>query len=225
MKKLLVTIVIVLAETIAPMQTVSAQDPITLIIKEGITKAIKAVDLQIQRSQNETIWLQNAQKVVENAMTQAKLAEISDWVEKQRTLYKDYFEELWKVKNAIAMYHRIKEVTTKQIALVNEYKNAFSLFKMDANFNQDEIGYMGKFYTGLIDESVKNLEQLFLVVNSFSTQMSDAKRLEIINSVADKVDKHYNDLKAFNNESIMLSVQRAKTKHEVDTVKELYGLR
>ncbi len=225
MKKLLVTIVIVLAETIAPMQTVSAQDPITLIIKEGITKAIKAVDLQIQRSQNETIWLQNAQKVVENAMTQAKLAEISDWVEKQKTLYKDYFEELWKVKNAIAMYHRIKEVTTKQIALVNEYKNAFSLFKMDANFNQDEIGYMGKFYTGLIDESVKNLEQLFLVVNSFSTQMSDAKRLEIINSVADKVDKHYNDLKAFNNESIMLSVQRAKTKHEVDTVKELYGLR
>ncbi len=225
MKKLLVTIVIVLAETIAPMQTVSAQDPITLIIKEGITKAIKAVDLQIQRSQNETIWLQNAQKVVENAMTQAKLAEISDWVEKQRTLYKDYFEELWKVKNAIAMYHRIKEVTTKQIALVNEYKNAFSLFKMDANFNQDEIGYMGKFYTGLIDESVKNLEQLFLVVNSFSTQMSDAKRLEIINSVADKVDKHYNDLKAFNNESIILSVQRAKTKHEVDTVKELYGLR
>jgi hypothetical protein len=225
MKKLLVTIVIVLAETIAPMQTVSAQDPITLIIKEGITKAIKAVDLQIQRSQNETIWLQNAQKVVENAMTQAKLAEISDWVEKQRTLYKDYFEELWKVKNAIAMYHRIKEVTTKQIALVNEYKNAFSLFKMDANFNQDEIGYMGKFYTGLIDESVKNLEQLFLVVNSFSTQMSDAKRLEIINSVADKVDKHYNDLKEFNNESIILSVQRAKTKHEVDTVKELYGLR
>lgn len=225
MKKLLVTIVIVLAETIAPMQTVSAQDPITLIIKEGITKAIKAVDLQIQRSQNETIWLQNAQKVVENAMTQAKLAEISDWVEKQRTLYKDYFEELWKVKNAIAMYHRIKEVTTKQIALVNEYKNAFSLFKMDANFNQDEIGYMGKFYTGLINESVKNLEQLFLVVNSFSTQMSDAKRLEIINSVADKVDKHYNDLKAFNNESIILSVQRAKTKHEVDTVKELYGLR
>jgi hypothetical protein len=97
--------------------------------------------------------------------------------------------------------------------------------KMDANFNQDEIGYMGKFYTGLIDESVNNLEQLFLVVNSFSTQMSDAKRLEIINSVADKVDKHYNDLKAFNNESIMLSVQRAKTKHEVDTVKELYGLR
>jgi hypothetical protein len=134
MKKLLVTIVIVLAETIAPMQTVSAQDPITLIIKEGITKAIKAVDLQIQRSQNETIWLQNAQKVVENAMTQAKLAEISDWVEKQRTLYKDYFEELWKVKNAIAMYHRIKEVTTKQIALVNEYKNAFSLFKNGCKF-------------------------------------------------------------------------------------------
>jgi len=224
MKKLLGTLIIVLGAMIAPLQTVHAQDPITLIIKEGITKVIKAVDLQIQRYQNETIWLQNAEKVAENAMSQAKLSEISDWVEKQRTLYKDYFEELWKVKNAVSTYHRIKEVTTKQVALVNEYKRAYGLFKQDANFKQDEIGYMGKFYTGLIDESVKNLEQLFLVVNSFSTQMSDAKRLEIINSVGDKLDEHYNNLKAFNNENIMLSFQRAKAKHEVDVVKELYGL-
>ena len=41
-----------------------AQDPITLIIKEGITKVIVAVDLKIQRLQNETIWLQNAQKTL-----------------------------------------------------------------------------------------------------------------------------------------------------------------
>ncbi|HNU47553.1 MAG TPA: conjugal transfer protein TraI, partial [Bacteroidia bacterium] len=78
-----------------PIQQLKAQDPISLIIKEGIKKVIKAVDLKIQRLQNKTIWLQNAQKTLENKMSQLKLTEIRDWVQKQKKLYEDYFQELW----------------------------------------------------------------------------------------------------------------------------------
>jgi len=66
-----------------------AQIPIADIIKEGVKKVIIAIDLRIQRLQNETIWLQNAQKTLENQMSKLKLGEISDWVEKQRKLYDD----------------------------------------------------------------------------------------------------------------------------------------
>ena len=38
------------------------------IIKEALKKIIKAIDLRIQRLQNKTIWLQNAQKQLENAI-------------------------------------------------------------------------------------------------------------------------------------------------------------
>lgn len=224
MKKLLVSAVVFVIVSIAPINKVKAQDPITLIIKEGIKKVIKAVDLKIQRLQNETIWLQNAQKVVENTMSQVKLDEITDWVEKQRILYKDYFDELWKVKNIISYYHRIREVTEKQVRLVEEYKRAWALFKQDKHFTANELSYMGEVYTGILDESVKNLDQLFLVTNSFSTQMNDAKRLEIINSASDQIETNYTDLKAFNEQNIMLSLQRAKTKNDVDVVKQLYGL-
>ena len=41
---------------------------------------------------------------------------------------------------------------------------------------------MQQVYTGILDESVKNIDQLQLVINAFVTQMSDAKRLEIINT-------------------------------------------
>ena len=75
-----------------------AQTGILEIIKAGVKKVIIAVDLKIQRLQNKTIWLQNAQKVLENAMSELKLAEIGDWVQKQKTLYADYFDELWKSK-------------------------------------------------------------------------------------------------------------------------------
>lgn len=224
MKKLIVSIGVIVMVSILPLKEVNAQDPITLIIKEGITKVIKAVDLKIQRLQSKTIWLQNAQKVVENTMSQVKLDEITNWVEKQRTLYKDYFDELWKVKSLISYYHRIQEVTEKQVRLVEEYKRSWALFKQDKHFSTDELSYMDEVYTGILDESVKNLDQLFLVINSFSTQMSDAKRLEIINSAADQVETNYNDLQAFNQQNILLSLQRAKSKKGVDAVKQLYGL-
>ncbi len=224
MKNILVSIGLAAMVSILPLNKVKAQDPIALIIKQGIIKVIKAVDLKIQRLQNQTIWLQNAQKVVENTMSKVKLDEITNWVEKQRTLYKDYFDELWKVKSTISYYHRIKEITEKQVRLVDEYKRAWTLFKQDKHFTADELSYIGQVYTGILDGSVKNMDQLFLVINSFSTQMSDAKRLEIINSAADQVETNYNDLTAFNQQNILLSMKRAKGKRDVEVIKQLYGL-
>lgn len=224
MKKLLVIAGIMVLGIIAPIQHIQAQDPITLIIKEGIKKVIKATDLQIQRQQNKIIWLQNAQKTLENAMSETKLSEISNWVEKQRTLYKDYYEELQKVKGIISYYKRIKEITEKQVHLVEEYKRAFSLFKQDKHFGADELSYMGRVYSGILDESVKNLDQVFLVIHSFATQMNDAKRIEIINAAADRIDINYNDLNALNQQGILLSLQRAKAQNDVDAVKKLYGI-
>lgn len=224
MKKLLILIALLGIGTMAPVQKLEAQIDIAAIIKAAVKKVIVAVDLQIQRFQNKTIWLQNAQKTLENAMSKTKLNDISDWVEKQRTLYKDYFDELQKVKSIISYYKRIKEITEKQVHLVQEYKHAYTLFKHDKHFTAEELAYMGRVYTGILDESVKNIDQIFLVINSFSTQMSDAKRLEIINTAADQIDINYNDLKAFNQQGMLLSLQRAKDQNDVDVIKKLYRL-
>lgn len=224
MKKLFVFVSFVLIGTMAPINEALAQDPITLIIKEGIKKVIKAVDLQIQRQQNKVIWLQNAQKTLENTMSKARLNEITDWVDKQKTLYKDYYEELQKVKAIISYYKRVKEITIKQVHLVEEYKRSWGLFKQDTHFTADELTYIGRVYSGILDESVKSLDQISMVINSFQTQMSDAKRLDIINAAADQIDENYNDLKAFNQQGMLLSLQRAKAKNDIDVVKKLYGL-
>jgi hypothetical protein len=53
--------------------------------------------------------------------------------------------------------------------------------------------------------------------------MSDAKRLEIINTVADKIEENYSDLKAFNDQNKMVSIQRASERGEIEYVKKLYG--
>ena len=224
MKKQIYYAALVIMILFIPFEKSNAQDPITLIIQQGITKVIQAADLRIQRLQNETIWLQNAQKVVENTMSKIKLDEITGWVEKQRTLYRDYFDELWKVKGVISYYHHIRDITEKQIRLVEEYKRAWALLKQDKHFTPDEVRFMGEVYKGILAESIKNIDHLFLVVHSFSTQMTDARRLEIVDKAAAGMETAYRDLKAFNQQNALLSLQRARTGTDVERVKQLYGI-
>jgi len=198
--------------------------PILEIVKAVTKKVIKAIDLRIQKLQNKTIWLQNAQKQVENVLSKLKLDEISDWTQKQKDLYKGYYEELAKVKSIITYYQRIKEITKKQTQLVQEYERAWNLFKQDTHFKDSEIQYMERVYTGILEESVKNIDQIFLILDSFATQMSDLKRLEIINKAADQIDGNYDDLTMFNQQNILLSLQRAKTEADVNQVKQFYGI-
>ncbi len=202
-----------------------AQMPVAEVIKQGIKKVILAVDLKVQRLQNKTIWLQTAQKELENTLSATRLDDISGWVKKGKDLYAGYFDELWKVKDAIKMYHRVKEIGEKQVAIVAGYKTAYRLFRQDAHFTAAELDYMASVYSGMLAESVKNIDQLSLVVNAMITQMSDAERMSIINTAGDAIDKVYNDLQQFNSESRLLSLHRSKDAAEAAVVATLYGLK
>ena len=226
MKKYLAVIVLALSIsfTIMPTQQVNAQIPIVSIIKAAVKKVIKAIDLAIQRLQNQTIWLQNAQKTLENVLSKLKLDEISEWTEKQKEQYQKYYEELATVKAVISYYQRIRDITQKQARLVNEYNRAWQVVRQDNHFTTGEVNYMAKVYSGILNESMKNIDQITLIVKSFTTTMSDAKRLELINNAADRVETNYSDLMQFNRQNMLLSLQRAKTADEAAIVKKLYGL-
>lgn len=201
-----------------------AQIVVSQVIGETVGRVIRAIDLQVQRMQNRTIWLQNAQKALENQLSKLKLNEISDWSQKQKDLYSNYYSELWQVKSVIAYYERIKDMTEKQASLVGQYEHAWSLLKSDKHFSADELTYMQSVYSGILQESVKNLDEILVVINSFKTQMTDAKRLELVNKAGDRINNNCSDLKRFNNQNFILSLQRAKDENEVATLKRYYGI-
>ena len=207
-----------------PRQDAKAAIVIAVIIKEAIKKVIKAVDLMIQRIQNKTIWLQNAQRVLENKLSDLKLTEIAEWTEKHRKLFKEYYDELWKVKNALATYQRIRQIIDKQLRIVREFNRAWALVRNDDHFTESEIDYIYRVYKGILDNSIRNLDQLLLVINSFKTQMTDAQRLAIITQAGERIEQNMVDLLEFNMNTFQLSVSRAKTQFEIEKVRKLYGL-
>jgi hypothetical protein len=203
----------------------NAQFPIAAIIQAGITKVIKAVDLKIQKLQNKTLVLQNTQATIQNQMSKVKLTEITDWVNKQKELYKNYFDELRKVKTAITYYHKVKDLIEDQAAMVKEYRDAWAQFRQDKNFTADELDFMAKTYTGMLNESLKNLDQFYLVINSFAAQMTDARRIEIIDNAAAKIGDVFLDLKSFNNQNKAMSLQRSYERGEIEYSRKIYGIK
>jgi len=193
-------------------------------IEEAIRQALIAADIAVQKVQNTTIGLQNAQKALENELSLNSLSDISDWEQKQKDLYSNYFDELWKVKSVISYFRQITGIISQQKALVNEYKQSYARVQNDKNFSPTELNYIYGVYSGIIGESVKSVDQIVTILTSFSLQMTDASRMKIISKASADIEQQTVDLRSFNNKTIQTSFQRAKTTSEVNTLKTLYGV-
>jgi hypothetical protein len=207
-----------------PDKKADAQFVISEVLNQTVGKIIRAIDLSVQKAQNQTIWLQNAQKVIETQLNQLKLSEIAGVGQQQTDLFSKYYNELFEVKALITDYEQVKNITERQAALVREYQSAWSLTQQDDHFTVAELQHISAVYTGILDESVKNLDQLMVVINSFKTQMSDSQRMDLIGRIAKKIDTNYFDLKAFNNENILLSFSRSHSQQDMQSLKNLYGI-
>lgn len=204
-----------------PSTKVNAQIP---VIGDIIAAAINAIDVGVQKLQTETIWLQDAQRVVENTMSELKLNDISSWLQQEKDLYSEYYQELWKIKSYISYYDRVKDIINKQVLIIKEYNQASANFNKDSHFTASELSTMGKVYAGLLSQSADNISQITLVINSFVTQMTDAQRLKIIDDAGSKIDKNYADILQFDQQNEMISLQRSRDANDLNMVKQLYGI-
>jgi hypothetical protein len=208
----------------APVAANAQVTDIISIVSSAAKKVITALDLEVQKLQTQTIALQDAQRVVENAMSELQLGDISSWLSQEESLYKQYYNELWQIKNVISDYDRIQQIIVKQTALVSEYKAAYGLLKQDSHFSTSEVNHMYQVYSGIIQQSVDNLNAILMAITALVTQMSDAARFKIIDGAAGKIDKNYTDMQQFTQENELISLQRSKSQHEINEVKAIYNL-
>ncbi len=205
-------------------QTAQAQIPIVSVVSSAVKKVIAAIDLKVQQLQNQTIALQNAEAQLENKMSLGNLNDLSGWLNKEKSLYSDYYSELQQVKSVITDYDEVKQATQQQVQLVSEYKSAYHLFQQDKNFSASEINYMASVYNGILKESLQNLNEVLLAVSSFQTQMTDGERLLLVHKASGGLQRNLNDLRQFNNNNMAVTMQRAQEKNDMQTVRQLYGI-
>ena len=209
---------------LAPQASQAQVLDIISIINAAVKKVIVSADLEVERLQTQTIGLQNTQKALENDMDQSELTDIAGWVQQQKDLFSEYYQELWQVKNALTAYEEVSAMITKQKQIIAGYKQAYGVLGQDSHFSATEVQHMYAVLSGIMNQSVQNLKNLVMVVNALITQMNDAGRLRIIDETGAGIDRNYTDLQQFSQQSFLLSLQRSRDADDVAATKALYGI-
>lgn len=194
------------------------------VIRAGVTKAIKAMDLKIQRLQNETIRLQNTQKALENELSRQKLEEIRGWAERQRAQYDAYFQELLEVKASLSSLGRLRETLGQFGSLVESHRRAWSLLRQHPAFSEGERRYMEATYAAQLRECARQAQELLFVVKSGTTSMGDGDRLGLLHTSADRLEASVLRLRRFHRQNLMLALRRTQGQREALALRRLLGL-
>ncbi len=202
--KLIILIAFIVVTTNASAQSI---DPVSLII----AKVIKAIDLKVQKLQNETIWLQQAQSLAENELSKTKLSEITGWQKQLSDLYTGYFAELKTVKSSITGMKQIKGIVEMQQQVVMEYGR----IAKDAQIKIQ--------YDALLNTSMDVLQTLYAVLSS-AYSMKDAERLCMVTTLKDAMSHCLINIQAMNKQQLEMIANRVRMEADLQFVKKFNGI-
>lgn len=150
---------------------------------------------------------------------------IKDISEGNFSLHKTFLDGLMEVSPVVRKYKRVVDIINYQVRIVKEYKSAFRQFKENKRFTVTEIEYIGKVYANLFDQSVKNIDDLAMIITAGKLRMSDDERLQAIDKLYEEIVNQYSFLNEFNNSAAILAVQREKDQMDIDLMRKVHGLK
>jgi len=140
------------------------------------------------------------------------------------SLHQFFLDGLMAVNPSVRNYKRIPYIIDYQKLLVKEYKNAYGRFKQDKNFSPQEIEYMADVYNFLFQASLRNIDDLVMIITATKLRMSDDERMRAIDRIFYDMQSKVIFLRGFNNSTQLLAIQRARAANDVRTLNHIYGL-
>jgi hypothetical protein len=139
-------------------------------------------------------------------------------------LHEAFLDGLIVVSPAVRKYPRVTDIISDQGKLVSEYKSSAASFRRDSHFRPEELSYLTDVYDHLASSSLKNLNDLLMVMTDSKLRMSDAERLTAIDRIYSDSRSQLGFLRRFNDRAYQIARQRAKEERERQTIKSLYGI-
>jgi hypothetical protein len=139
-------------------------------------------------------------------------------------LHRTFLDGLLMVNPTVRNYQRVTDIVNFQIILVKEYKSAYNRYKKDGNFSLQEIEYIRRVYDRLFEKSLKNIEDLTIIISPNKLRMSDDERLRAIDRIFHEMQEKLHFLRHFNNNTTILAIQRAKERNDAKVLLSIYGI-
>ena len=140
---------------------------------------------------------------------------VKDMTEGNFSLHKTFLDALMQVSPAVRNYKKVGEIVEYQISIVKESRNGMNRFIKSGNFSGQEINYFEKVYGNLLNQSLRNLDELTMAITADKLRMSDDERLKAVDDIYEQMQDKLLFLRNFNTTSNVLALQRSKEKNDV----------
>lgn len=150
---------------------------------------------------------------------------VKDMSQGNFTLHKTFLDALMQVSPVVKNYKRVGDIISYQILLTKESKIAFNRFSKSENFTLKEMTYFDSVYGNLLNQSLRNLDELLTIVTANKLRMSDDERLQAIDKIYMEMEDKLLFLRNFNASSNVLALQRARESNDVNTAKGMRDLK
>jgi hypothetical protein len=141
------------------------------------------------------------------------------------SLHEAFLDGLFIASPTVRKYPRVADIINDQAMLVSEYKSAANSFRQGGHFNPDEISYMMDVYNNLVSASLKNLDDLSMVMSDNQMRMSDAERLSAIDRIYVDSKNELSYLRKFNGQAAQMAQQRGAHTADQQSINSLYGIK
>jgi hypothetical protein len=140
-------------------------------------------------------------------------------------LHRDFFGSLEIVNPKIKTYSRVADIIAYQVRIVKNISTTIKNLKESGQFNTDELDHSKTIFENLLDECLKNVDELYLVITSDELQMTDDERIKRIDQLYTDMQDKYSFCQSFSEERSVLAMQRLGEQLEIKYSKQLNGVK
>ncbi|WP_035455978.1 hypothetical protein [Algoriphagus terrigena] len=147
---------------------------------------------------------------------------VKDITEGNFRLHEAFLDGLLEVSPEVRKYHRLAGLIRLQERLVSDYHSGLRRLQFSGEFSGDEIAQQRARYTRIYRLSLRNLEELALILSAGSLRMGDFERLEAIDRLYGEMQGLLGFLGNLNRDIDVLIARRQERIKEQTRISTLY---
>jgi hypothetical protein len=140
-------------------------------------------------------------------------------------LHTDYFNSLKSVNPEVRRYVKVAEIIALQVKIIQNYNRTCRQLNSSDAFSGDELAYIGRVYSRLLDDCDKTLDELITITTDGKLEMKDDERIERIDKLYLDMQDKFTFSQSFSNDAKSLAASRLKDKSDVQTSRVLQGIK
>lgn len=139
-------------------------------------------------------------------------------------LHKDYFGGLKTVNPAIKRYDKVEDIVVMHALMLQERQATLATAADSKRFSSEEIRALLKLYAALSDEAGKDLDELLMVAEDGTLELSDDERIKRIEQLYTRMQTKLIFQRKLNKNIIAISNGRKRQSEDHEIMKALMGI-